>query len=47
MDYELKAKTAYLNRTLTPQDRVQKCEREIAEILEKYGCVMIVQVAAK
>ena len=29
------------------EERIQNCEREIAAVLEKYGCILIVSVAAK
>ena len=30
-----------------PKSRIEACEKEIAAVLEKYGCILIVQVAAK
>jgi len=48
MDYELKAETAYFSLTSAdPESRVKACEREIAAVLEKYGCILIVKVAVK
>ncbi len=53
MHYELKAETAHFNLkgmdigASTVQDRIMACEKEIAAVLEKYGCILIVQVAAK
>ena len=29
------------------EERIQACELEIAKVLEKYGCILIVSVAAK
>lgn len=48
MNYELKAETAYLKlESVTPESRIQACERDIAAALERHGCILIVQVAAK
>jgi hypothetical protein len=48
MNYELKAETGFLKlESVTPESRIQACERDIAAALEKYGCILIVQVAAK
>ena len=30
-----------------PKSRIEDCEKEIAAVLEKYNCILIVQVAAK
>ena len=46
--YELKAETGYLKlESVTPESRIQACEREIAAALERHGCILIVKVAAK
>jgi hypothetical protein len=48
MNYELKAETGFLKlEALTPEQRIAAAEREIAAALEKNGCILIVQVAAK
>ena len=48
MDYEMKVETGFLKLSeITPQSRIKACEKEIAEALEKHGCILIVQVAAK
>ena len=51
MDYVMNAeggKMGIVGRDLgTVEQRIQDCEREIAAVLEKYGCILIVQVAAK
>jgi hypothetical protein len=47
-DYVLEAQTAYFKlESQTPEERVKSCEAEIAAILEKYRCELIIQVAAK
>ena len=49
MNYELKAETAHIRLSTAddPQARIAACEKEIAAALEKHGCILIVQVAAK
>ena len=52
MDYVMHAeggKLGIVGKDLgqTVEQRIQDCEREIAAVLEKYGCILIVQVAAK
>jgi hypothetical protein len=48
MDYRMDAQTAYFNLALaTAQEREEAARVEIAAILEKYGCVLNVQVASK
>ena len=51
MHYELRAQTAYFNlkgqELVSAEDRIKECEQEIAAALERHGCILIVQVAAK
>jgi hypothetical protein len=51
MDYKMDAQTGYLNLQINPlgdpKARVEACEKEIASALEKHGCILIIQVAAK
>jgi hypothetical protein len=47
--YELKAETGFLklDKVDPPEVRVASCESEIAAVLEKYGCILLVNVFAK
>ena len=49
MDYVMNALTGYMHLKApeTPEQRIAACEKEIAAALEKHGCILIVQVAAK
>ena len=48
MDYVMKAATGKFTLVSgDPKSRIEACEKEIAAVLEKYGCILIVQVAAK
>lgn len=51
MNYEMKAEAGRF--TLVgkdigdPKQRITDCEKEIAAVLEKYGCILLISVAAK
>ena len=48
MDYTLNAAPAVLKlESTSPEQRIAECELDIAAALEKHGCILIVQVAAK
>ena len=48
MHHVMNAETGYFHiEADNPEDRRLSCEQEIAAVLEKYDCVLIVQVAAK
>jgi hypothetical protein len=54
MNYEMKAATGYMQLSpvngaslMSPEERVKKCEGEIAAVLDKYGCVLLVHVAVR
>lgn len=47
MHYKMDSKTGYFHVTDTPRSRIEAAEKEIAAVLGKYGCILIVQVAAK
>jgi hypothetical protein len=32
---------------MSAEERIRKCEQEIAAVLEKYGCILLIHVAAK
>jgi hypothetical protein len=54
MNYRMDAQTGYMKLTpvngtslMSAEERVKKCEGEIAAVLDKYGCVLLVHVAAR
>jgi hypothetical protein len=48
VDYELKAEAGkYVIISTDPGTRIQECEKEIMKILDKYNCILAVQVMAK